>query len=236
MPMDRGQIESQLREIGEGDAWWEVREFRDLPHVLQSGERIRCLLQGTLHGARRPRLRRQKPWLLVVTTERLVCLRQDRLGRQHLDLVPGAVTRVDLGSRFRRYQVTLHTARGSYRLRIARADTARFLTALAPLLPELLGPRLNPEVGMLPGPELGVLAAIPGMTTVARLPGFSGVISRVALLSPPEPPTGAGELARLGAAVEALQEEVERLREQVGFLEELLARREGAGVLPAGED
>lgn len=35
MPVDRGAIDAQLREIGEGEGWWEQREFRALPSILQ---------------------------------------------------------------------------------------------------------------------------------------------------------------------------------------------------------
>ena len=48
MPVDRGAIDGQLREIGEGERWWEQREFRDLPYVLQPDERLRGLTNGKL--------------------------------------------------------------------------------------------------------------------------------------------------------------------------------------------
>ena len=52
MPIDRGAIDGQLREIGEGERWWEQREFRDLPYVLQPEERLRGLTNGKLVKSR----------------------------------------------------------------------------------------------------------------------------------------------------------------------------------------
>ncbi|MBA2670512.1 MAG: hypothetical protein H0U67_09090 [Gemmatimonadetes bacterium] len=58
MPIDRGEIDAQLRAIGEGERWWEQREFRDLPHVLHPDERIQGIINGKVLGPRRAPLRR----------------------------------------------------------------------------------------------------------------------------------------------------------------------------------
>lgn len=48
MAVDRRTIEDQLIAIGEADRWWDQREVRELPHILNADERIRALATGWL--------------------------------------------------------------------------------------------------------------------------------------------------------------------------------------------
>ncbi|HUF51164.1 MAG TPA: hypothetical protein VMN60_10040, partial [Longimicrobiales bacterium] len=86
MGVDRGTIDSQLKEIGEGEHWWEQAEFRELSHVLHEGERMLGIAYGKLLGPRRPGIRPPRKWLLVVTDQRLICLQQERYGRKQIDV------------------------------------------------------------------------------------------------------------------------------------------------------
>src|SRR5688572_173465 len=97
MPLDRGALDAQLREIGEGERWWEQREFRELPNILYPDERIRGITIGKLPG-RTPRLRLSSRWLFVATDQRLLCLKHERFARKQIDIVWGQVTRVHQGS------------------------------------------------------------------------------------------------------------------------------------------
>jgi hypothetical protein len=225
MPIDRGEIDAQLRAIGEGERWWEQREFRDLPHVLHPEERIHGIINGKVLGRRRPPLRPISTWLIVVTNQRLLCLRQERFARKQIEVAAGQITRVHQRSRFGGHQITIDTAVHRYRIRIAKEDAFRFSGALAPLLPTEIQPR--PEV------DYESLAWLPGITTVAAIPGLSGIVSRVAMLSPPDYANrDRDQLARLERTVETLQNDVERLQQQVGFLEDLLHERAGHARLP----
>jgi hypothetical protein len=227
MPVDRSAIDAQLREIGEGERWWEQREFRELPYILHPDERIKGICNGKLLGARRPRLFPSAPWLILVTTERLICLRQERFGRKQIEIPTGQITGIRQQGRFRSHQITIQTPQRRYRLRIAQDDAFRFVGALASLMPSAPPPPLDSHAG--------ALGWIPGMNTVATLPGFSGIISRVAMLSPPDYATRS-QVATLEVALAGLQEEVDRLQQQVQFLENLMQRRadealrSGAGV------
>jgi hypothetical protein len=225
MPIDRGEIDAQLRAIGEGERWWEQREFRDLPHVLHPDERIQGIINGKVLGRRRPPLRPASTWLIVVTNQRLVCLRQERFARKQIEIAAGQITRVQQRSRFGGHQITIDTAARRYRIRVARDDAFRFSGALAPLLPAEVQPR--------PAIDYEPLAWLPGISTVAAIPGFSGIVSRVAMLSPPDYASrDRDQLARLERTVESLQNDVERLQQQVGFLEDLLHERAGHPRLP----
>ena len=217
MPVDRGAIDGQLREIGEGERWWEQREFRDLPHILHAEERIHGLINGRLLGRRRPRLLPAAVWLIVATDQRLICLQQQRFGRKQVDIHFGQVTGIQHGSGLRAYQITLKTPQRTFRLRIPKADAFRFMRALAPLVPNT-------------GPATP--AWLPGFSTLASLPGFSDVL---ALASGPAPDYATrGDLARLQSTVERLESEIERLHQQVDFLETLLHQRtDGVLSLPA---
>jgi hypothetical protein len=223
MPVDRGEIDAQLREIGEGERWWEQREFRELPYILFPGERIRGLTLGRLRGRRRPRLLSTR-WLFVATDQRLLCLKHGRLARQQVDVSRGQIVRIQQRSGMRGHQITLVTADRKYRLLIPKEEAIRFARALEPLIPAPAAQRLDPA--------LEALSWIPGMTTVAALPGVSGIMSRMAMLSPPDP-TPPADFERLEAAVDRLQNDVERLQQQVAFLENLLQERAGnAAALP----
>lgn len=218
MPVDRGAIDRQLRDIGEGEHWWEQREFRDLCHVLHPEERIAGLVKGRLLGRRRPRLPRLPgtgEWLIVATDQRLICLKQERFGRKQIDLPTDVILRIEQGGGLRRYQVTVHTTTKRYRIRIAKNDAFRFARALGPLMP-------SRPASTLP-PALQPLAWIPGMTAVASLPGVGRIVSEFSP-APPEPASRAS-VERLEATVDRLETDVERLQQQVAFLEELLERR-----------
>jgi hypothetical protein len=221
MPVDRGEIDAQLRDIGEGERWWERREFRDLPHILHQDERIRGLVDGRV-AARRPRLRPGGTWLIVATDQRLLCLRQERFARKQVEVPAGEITRVRQSARLGGYQLTIETAQRRLRIRIAKGDAFRFAGALAPLFPG------RPAATPL---ELEPLSWLPGIDTVAALPGFGGIVSRIAMLSPPDP-ASATELQRLQETVDLLRSDVERLQQQVAFLEDLLQRRAEESLLP----
>lgn len=213
MPVDRNAIDAQLREIGEGDRWWEQREFRALPHILHADERIVGIANGTLLGVRRPRVMRAGRWLFVATNQRLICLKQERFARKQVEFAAGQISRVQQSSRLRAYQIALDTAQGRYRIRIGKDDAFRFAGAIAPLMPNGAAPLV--DAVLEPRPRL------PGMTMVASLPGVGGVMAR---LSAPEYATRA-HADRLEHTVERLQLDVERLQQQVAFLEELLRQR-----------
>lgn len=222
--MDRGVIDAQLREIGESDRWWELPEFRDLPQVLSSDERILGLATGRMRGSRLSRIRPGRAWLFVVTDQRLICLQQQRMARGQLDLAASQVTRIAQRTGLRRHQITLWTGTRQYRLRIGKAEAFRFVTALGMAMPQT-------QRAPLP-PDLEPLAWIPGFTTVAELPAVAGLFAKVAALSPPEY-AGKAHVGRLEATVEQLQADVAQLQQQVKFLEDLLQKRAQESYLPA---
>lgn len=224
MPVDRGIIDAQLREIGEGEHWWELREFRALPHILRPDEQIRGLVTGRVSAARVPRFRPRSRWLILVTGERLIAVKQDRFARRQIEIAREQISRIHHGSRLRGYRITVESGGRRYRILIAKEDAFRFTGALAPLVPERPARQLDPEVE--------AWAWIPGMTAVAALPGVSGIVSRVSRLSPPTSGFVRPEqVDRLEATVDRLQADVERLQQQVEFLEELLEKRSDEAFL-----
>src|SRR5687768_13236152 len=133
MPVDRGAIEAQLREIGESERWWEHREFRELPNVLHAEEHIQALTSGRLLGAWGPRIRPGARWLIVVTSHRLLCLKQERFARRQIDVAPRQITRVYQRSRIGAFEITIDTPLRAYRMRIPKADALRVSGALGSL-------------------------------------------------------------------------------------------------------
>lgn len=217
MPVDRGAIDAQLREIGEGERWWEQREFRDLPYILQADERIQGIINGKILGSwPRPRVRPSGAWLIVVTSQRLIGLKQERFGRKQVEVAAGQIKRVHESSRLRAFQIILETTQQRYRIRIPKEDAFRFSRALAPLIPDAPVQALHPA--------LQEWSWVPGISTVAALPGVGGIVSKASLLAPPDYASRA-QVARLEATVEQLQGSVERLQQQVAFLEDLLQKQ-----------
>lgn len=215
MSVDRGTIDEQLRAIREGDHWWEQREFRELAHVLYPDERIHGLIRGKLLG-RLPRPYLRRKWLIVATSHRILFVRHGPTGRKLLEISPGMITRVYHSSGLRAYQITIVTTVQKFRIRIPKADAFRFVQALGAVIPSESVHRLSPG--------LEALSWVPGITTVASLPGVERMLSRATTLTAPDyvPRT---ELQRLEDTVERLQNDLERLTEQVAFLEQLLQKR-----------
>lgn len=226
MTIDRGAIDAQLRDIGEGDRWWEQREFRDIPHVLHDDERIKGIVNGKLLGRRRPRLRPSKPWLIVVTNRRLLCLRQERFARKQVEIPSDEIRDVQQSSGFRSYQVTIRTPARKYRIRIPKDEAFRFSGALSRLVPGSPPRRVNPD--------LEAWSWIPGFSMFAALPGVEGMVSKVSIAPASETVTRR-QHERLEDSVDRLQADVERLQQQVAFLEDLLQERAEEKLLPRSQ-
>jgi hypothetical protein len=224
MPIDRGAIDAQLRDIGEGDRWWEHREFRDLPHILHADEKIQGITSGRLLSSRRPRVRPLgRRWLVVATNLRLVCLKQERFARKQVEIAAGQVTRIYGSSRLRGYQIIIETMQRKYRLRIPKEDAFRFAAALDPLV------ATHPAHQLAPGAP--PRAWLPGMEAIAALPGVSGIVAKFSARSADDYATRA-HVERLETVVERLHDDVERLQQQVTFLEDLLQKRAEESFLP----
>ena len=215
MSVDRGYIDEQLRAIREGDHWWEQREFRELAHILFPDERIHGLINGKLLG-RLPRVRPTRKWLIVATDQRIICLKLGTLGRKQIEISPGMITRVYHSSRLRGYQIAILTTVQKYRIRIPKAEAFRFVQALMAVIPSESVHRLSPG--------LEALSWVPGMSTVAELPGVERMLSKAKVVSAPEV-TRRSDIQRLEETVEQLQRDVDMLMEQVAFLENLLQKR-----------
>ena len=204
MPVDRSAIDAQLREIGEGERWWEQREFRDLPYILNADERLHGVVLGKLLGARRPRVLPSAPWLVAATSQRLVCLREQRFGRQQVDIPLSQITGMWQRSRLRGVEITLQTMGRRFRLRVAKTDAFRFIGAISPLLPN--------------APAAAVAGEVPGGLRARLLPG-PGAVTRE-------------EFSRVEAALERQEKEIERLQQHVEFLEKLLETRAQGAFSP----
>lgn len=211
MPIDRGAIDAQLREIGEGDRWWEHREFRDLPHILHADEQIKGIASGRLLSSRRPRLGVLGSWLFITTSQRLIALKQERFARKQIEIASGQVIRIHPSNRLRSCQIVVETPQRKYRLRVPKAEAFRFAGSLSSLMPAT------------PAQPLALEADSWFMGTVAALPGVAGLVERVS--GPGQDYTSRAHVERLEMTVETLQNEVERLRQQVSFLEELMRKQ-----------
>jgi hypothetical protein len=216
MPIDRGALDQQLQSLDEGSKWWDQRELRDLPSVLQPDEQILAVSRGKV--ARVRILRRS--WLIVVTNRRLLCMRSSgEPAWRQLEVPATQIARVSLRVGLFRGRVVVGAGTRTYRLLVPRNDAYKLLSALS----MLAAPRNTGVTGF--GPVLMVRRV---MDHVLALPA--------AALSPGEqitPARPAPDHSELEQRIQTLEDDVSELRRQVAFLEQLLADRQ-AGVIGSG--
>jgi hypothetical protein len=210
MPLDRATIEQQLAALGEPSHWWERRELRDLPSALHADERIQAISLGKLHRAGWFK----REWLIVVTNLRLICLQTGRrMGRRQFDLHAGQITDVSVRSGIRRARLIVRAYGEVYRLRLRRSDAVKLMAALS----QLVQPRERPlEVRRTPGAMVErVVSHMLALPSVA-LEGASPQPMRAVPAFDPAP---------LEQRLQLLEDDVQRLQQQVDFLEDLLQQR-----------
>lgn len=188
--------------------------MRDLPSILQTDERIVAIARGKIA---RPRLVRRS-WLIVATDRRLICLRSGgRADWRQLEIPGAEVSRVALRIGPFRGRVLVRARGGTYRLLVMRTEAYKLFAALS---------RLGPPASETP----------PGLRPALM---FRRVIDHVlalpaAALNPDlaeEPHTPAPDNSATDERVHSLEDELEQLRQQVDFLEQLLHQQHvGAGA------
>lgn len=243
MPVDRGTIDAQLREIGESDRWWEQREFRQLPQILHSDERILGVTTGKLLRRFRPGVSQIGQWLIVVTDQRLLCIKEERLARRQIEVLPQQITRMHQRSHLLSFEITIDTPLRRYRMVISKAAAFRFSGALRGLVPDPGAPRppvaraterrdaaAESATALLPPPAAE--AAAPPATVHHPVPQAAvetrprrGVVSRFTRRGRAADPLARDPVERLQAQVDRLQDDVARLQHQVAFLEDLLRKQ-----------
>jgi hypothetical protein len=217
MPIDRGLIDRQLQDLGEDSHWWDVRELRDLPSVLSADERILAIAHGKIARVRWLR----RPWLIVVTDQRLVCVRSGRgTTWRQLEVPAHHITRVSLRIGPMRGRVLVTAGDRKYRFLVGRPEAHRLLSAIS-----LVNTAANRTVGRF------------GATRMVRQV-IDHMLALPAVALGPEAqrglPPGSTDTARLTERLEAMEAQLEALQQHVEFLEQLLRDRQ-AGAAPGVE-
>jgi hypothetical protein len=215
MPLDRGIIDQQLRALGESGSWWEQREMRDLPSILQADERILAIARGKLG---RPRWVRRS-WLIVTTDRRLICLRSgSRASWRQLEIPASEVVRVALRIGPFRGRVVVRAGGETYRVLVMRAGGYKLFAALS----RLGAPARDNAPGLRPALMFRrVIDHVLSLPAVALNP-----LDNAAEPAPPPPDT-----FKTDERVQSVEDELEHLRQQVDFLEQLLHQQHvGAGA------
>lgn len=210
MSQDRGVIEQQLTAIGEGSRWWEEREMRDLPSILHRDEEILGIARGRLGRPAVVRL----GWLLVVTNHRLLCIRsQGGRGWRQVEMAAGQIQRT--GLRVGPLHMRLLVTGGGEKIRaFLRKDEAYKLSRA---LARIAGPPREVQGGF--GPVRMLRRVLDHMLDLPAVALDPSIPAGLALSSPrPEPPSD--------DRVHELENQVEELRQQIGFLEQLLEEKQ----------
>jgi hypothetical protein len=207
MPTDRGSIEEQLHALGESSRW-DQRELRDLPAVLHADERLLAISRGKVA---RPRLLR-RPWLIVVTDMRLLCVRSaNGAGWRQFEVDARHIGRVALRVGPFRGRVLVVAGGRKYRLLVPRDDAYRLSAALS----SLSVPAREKVSGFAPARMARRM-----VDHVLALPA--------AAFSPDVPapaPVGPADDGVAEQRLQLLEEQVQQLQQQVDFLEDLLRQR-----------
>jgi hypothetical protein len=208
MPIDRGALDQQLQELGEASRWWNQREIRDLPAVLHADEQIAAIARGRV--ARIRLLRRS--WLIVVTDDRLLCIRSGRTkGWRQIEVHAAQITRVSMRIGPLKGRVIVVADGQTYRLLVPRADAYKLHNAL-----------------MQMGPTGA--ASVPGFapTRIVRSMVDHVLALPAVALAPATTPVSQQPSIDANAVDQRfnrLETEIQQLREQVEFLEQLLRER-----------
>jgi hypothetical protein len=208
MPIDRGALDQQLQEIGEATRWWNQREMRDLPAVLNSTEQIAAIARGRVARVRVLR----RTWLIVVTDDRLLCLRSARnKGWRQIEVNGAHISRVSLRIGPFKGRVIVVADGQTYKLLVPRADAYKLNSALM-------------QMGAVGNPSLtgfGPTRAVRNMIDhVLALPAVA-----LGPAATPLPPAPTVDMNAIDQRFNRLEVEVQQLREQVEFLEQLLRER-----------
>jgi hypothetical protein len=213
MPLDRGIIDQQLRALGETGRWWEQREMRDLPSVLHADERILAISRGKL--ARMRWMRRS--WLIVATDRRLVGIRSGaRASWRQLEIPGTDIVRVALRIGPFRGRVLVGAGGHTYRMLVSRGEAYKLFAALS----RLGAPTRETPPGLRPALMFRrVIDHVLALPAVALNPDTAE--ERL-----PEVPDKLATDDR----VHTLEDELDQLRQQVDFLEQLLHQNQvGSG-------
>lgn len=207
MPIDRGLIDQQLQALGESSRWWDRRELRDLPAVMDPDEHILAISHGRLGRGRWLR----RSWLIVVTGRRLLCIHSSgRTSWRQLEISANQIVRVSMRVGLMHGRVIVTAAGRSYRLLVPRIDAYKLVTALSSL--------------GTPGPEafLGYTPARMVRRVVDHVLALPAAALNPEPARPAPPPIDHAADQRL----QSLEEEVHELRRQIEFLEQLIRQRQ----------
>ena len=212
MPIDRGIIDQQLSALGE-NARWDQRELRDLPTVMHTDERILAISRGKVGRVRMMR----RSWLIVVTDQRLLCIRSSGRSWRQLDIGANQIMRVALRVGLFRGRIVVVTGGHTYRLLMPRPDAYKVLEALSRIAlsqeqaisgfgPARIVRRVVDHVLAMPAAALNPGAQLPAPRVLA-------------------------DTSARDRRIDLLEEQVQQLQQQVDFLEQLLRERQiGAGI------
>jgi hypothetical protein len=216
MPIDRGTLDRQLDLLGGSSRWWNEREMRDLPAILQEDEEVIAVSRGKVGRIRF--LRRSR--LLIVTDRRLLCVRSGRgAGWHQLELPVDQVRRVSVRIGPFRGRVVIHTALDTVRLLVPRREAYELSRTLSSLIVPA-GREGRDAARRVVRRVVDHILAFPAAVFAPDAPQ-----RRVSHAAPvPAPPLPPAVTDRM----EQLEGETEELRRQVGFLEQLLRERQVA--------
>lgn len=210
MPIDRGILDQQLQSLGDAARWWDQRELRDLPGVLHPDEKLLAIARGKLARIRVVR----RSWLIVVTDQRLLCLRSGGPTRwQQLEVNADEIERVSLRVGPLRGRVRVVAGSHTYRILVPRADSWKLSAALSSLCAQ------KQEYLSGRGPTLMVRRVFDHVLALPAV-ALDPTSPRVPAAAPPK------ENPETEQRLQLLEEQVQQLQQQVDFLEQLLRQRQ----------
>ena len=212
MPLDRGIVDQQLRALGEGTGWWDRRELRDLPAIMRADEEILAIAYGKVGRLRFLR----RSWLVVLTDARLLCMRSSRRSWRQIEVGIDQITRLGLRVGPFRGRLIVRAGNESIRLLLQRPAAYKLLQTLR----DIVTPAEELKRGFRPTRVVQrVVDHVLELPAVVFSPDANAGQQPVA---PPKP-----QLAPpTDDYVYKLETEIDQLKQQVDFLEQLLRERQ----------
>ncbi len=219
MAIDRGILDEQLRQLGEPSRWWDQRELRDLPLVLHPDEHIVGMSRGKV--ARVRMLRRS--WLIVITDRRLLCIRSgSRRSWRQIEIDVRQIARVAMRVGPFRGRVLIVADGNKYRLLVPRADAYKLHAALL----QVASPANEKSIGF--GPARMVRRMVDHVLALPAVALDPQPVARALTAGPAGAAAAVAEKEGRDQRAHEMEQQMQQLRDQVDFLEQLLRERNSA--------
>jgi hypothetical protein len=128
MPLEKDKFENQIQGLGDFSRYCTRKEIQFLPEILRADETVRAMTSG--------RFKKTSNWLMVVTDQRILCLRKGIIfGLKQVELPIGQISGIAHSTGIMFGEIVATTSGGNEILDlIIKKDVLRVAAALSELV------------------------------------------------------------------------------------------------------